>query len=483
MRKINTFDNFVLSGANKTRYIPIIGNSTGLIGAYRKIAATIETGQTPLFLLDGMLSANMLTKAKDKLGLAAFIVLYRSFDIKLKKRYEAELTRLRSSGYINKDGSFPEWALEDLHRFETTSDLFLKEQLTGILSPYFDYEKAKKEYIGAAKALPVDAATGEEIIGDINEYLFNRAKAMFPIGVESVLEANIKQSAILKTRFFIDGMRNEPVPNGVRRSGLNARQLSFCGTVEASIDDAISELCGFMRERLEQNGAVKLTDIITHCADIGLYKGNITLYAIGAACRGIKKETGIFYDGVAYWRYSEAQDISSWVLRVYDILQPRLIRGELRFLSRYESDSAIFYDNTSLKERIEYVFCVKPAQDKRLDTLGMAIVLITKWITENLRYPIDFLDNTLHRLFMERELFGEKLRRYDAYFTEERCAWLKDRIPHADSIARQVIKETVGFDPDAEKHGMSNLPKGHYAPVFYSAAEYIKNMRKEAVWV
>lgn len=75
---INTFDDFVLSGANKTRYVIVIGNAAGLIGAYRKIFTTIGIGQTPLFLLDGNLSPKLLTKAKDKLELAEFIALYRA---------------------------------------------------------------------------------------------------------------------------------------------------------------------------------------------------------------------------------------------------------------------------------------------------------------------------------------------------------------------------------------------------------------------
>jgi len=480
MIKINSFDDFVLTSANKSRYIPILGNAAGVIGAYRKIAVNIGIGQTPLFLLDGVLSAKLLVRAKEKLKLNAFIALYRPFDVTLKNRYEAELKRLRRSDRIKKNGSYPDWALEYLHRYEKTNDTFIKEQMFGIVEPYFIFEKAKNEYVEAIKIFPVDVTTGEEITSDLNDYLFNRAKTMFPIGIESVLISNKKQSAIPKHRFFVDGLENKPAPDGVRRFMFEARQLSFCGTSDANIDDVISHLYNFIDGRIKQNGVAKLADTINHCADIGLYKSNITLYALGAACRKLNNKT-IFYDGVTYWRYSETQDISSWILRVYEIIQPRLIKGKLTIIERKESDAAFFYDNTSLKERLKHIFNLKPVKDKRFDTHGMAIVWAIKWIVDNLRYPIAFLDNTLHRLFMERELYGEKLRFYDEYFSEEHCAWLKKQLPHADSLARQKIMETVGFDPDVEKHSMSNLPKGHYAPVHYSVEMYLEKIQKEVI--
>jgi len=267
-----------------------------------------------------VLSIKLLVRAKEKLKFNAFVALYRPFDVKLKNRYETKFRQLRSSGYIKKDGSYADWVLEYLHRYEATHDTFLKEQMVGILNYYFNYEKVKKEYFESIEKFPVDAVTGEEITGNLNDYLFNRAKAIFPIGIESVLTSNTKQSAIPKHRFFVDGLENKFAPDGVRRFMFEARQLSFCGTFDADIDDVISDLYSFMDGQIMQNGAVKLADILKHCADIGLYKSNITLYALGAACRKLNNKT-IFFDGVANWQYAETQDISSWFLRVYDIMQ------------------------------------------------------------------------------------------------------------------------------------------------------------------
>jgi hypothetical protein len=286
--------------------------------------------------------------------------------------------------------------------------------------------------------------------------------------VENVLEANAKQSAIIKHQFFMDGMENAPAPKGVRKYEQGSGQITLFDFDKLYIDDAITELRGYFKKSIEQNGAVRLCEIIERCAGIGFYKGNIALYLIGAAFREFSQENAIFYDGVAYWRYVEVKDISSWIIQAYG---PRA------------RDSAMFFDNTELKERLEYMFDMKPARDKRLDTFGMAVVMVAKWITENLRYPIAFIDDNLRRLFRDNALFGEKLRQYDAYFTIERCEYLKARIKNADAISRQIIRESVGFDPDITEHGMSGLPKGHYAPVYYSTDEYIKAMQREAVGV
>jgi hypothetical protein len=470
---MNSFDDFRLSGANITRYVPIWGDSTGIIGAYKKTLGVkvrnriktygkIELGLMPLFLLDGELSAKTLKKAVERLQLTAYMAIYRPYDVKLKKRFEDEYKRCRQGGIVKKDGTVSEWAVEDKRK----KDMHPDEWTGKAAQPYFDYEKAREEYNAVIKTLPVDAETGKEITGDINEYLYERAREIYPLGVESILEANARQSAIPKNQFFMDGMENAPAPKGVRKYGQGNGQMTLFDSDKPYIDDVITELCGFFKKNIVKNGTVRLLEIIEHCADIGFYKGNITLYAIGAAFREFHQENAVFYDGVAYWRYIEVKDISSWIMQAYG---PRA------------RDSAMFIDETGLKERLEYIFDMKPTKDKRLDTFGMAVVMAGKWITENLRYPIAFIDDTLRRLFRDTGLHGEKLREYDAYFNVERCEYLKTRIKNADAISRQIIKESVGFDPDITEHGMSGLPKGHYAPVYYSTKEYIEAMQREAV--
>ncbi len=88
---MTSFDKFELTGANIARYLPIYGNASKMIGAYRKFAephkkyesTPLGVGQVPLFLLDGELTASMLDKAKKTLKMSASVVLYRPYDVKL----------------------------------------------------------------------------------------------------------------------------------------------------------------------------------------------------------------------------------------------------------------------------------------------------------------------------------------------------------------------------------------------------------------
>jgi hypothetical protein len=214
-----------------------------------------------------------------------------------------------------------------------------------------------------------------------------------------------------------------------------------------------------------------------------MYKGNITLYALGAVFRSLNKGNVVFYDGCICWNYKEIQDISTTILQVWDKLRPRRIKGKLKFLDRRESLVEIFIDDTELKNRMEWLFDIEPSYDMRLSTLGMTQAMISKWISENLRYPIAFLDDTLHRFLREDCVNGDKLRQYDAYFTNDKCAWLKSRLTYADEMARVVILEKVGYDPDTRKHGMSGLQKGHYAPVLFSVEGYIEEMNRKLLCV
>jgi len=359
---------------------------------------------------------------------------------------------------------------DDLLRYENCNTI-TKEFLESMLRPFFDYENARVEYAATVEIEPVDATTGVEIYGDLNDFLFEWAANAFPFGVESLLEANIKQSAIPKHQFFMHGMESLPVPKGIRQSG---RQMTLFDMDKPIIQDTINKLQGLIKHSISHVGAVRLSEIIELCAEIGLYKGNITLYVIGSALRDFDIDNAVFYDGVCYWNFAEVRDISSWFLQAYELY----VTGR----SRKSKKAALFFDSTGLKERLESIFDLdaapESAQEKRsdLDTLGMAVVMAGKWVVENLCYPIDFLDSTLYQLLRDDGLYGEKLKQYDAYFTSERCSWLKSRMTHADAIARQKIMDAVGFDPDKTRHGMSNLPKGHYAPVLFSADSYIEAM-------
>jgi hypothetical protein len=178
----------------------------------------------------------------------------------------------------------------------------------------------------------------------------------------------------------------------------------------------------------------------------------------------------VFYDGIAYWRYREIRDISSWIQRAYVEIRMRRKPGR--------QEAALFVDNTTLKQRLERIFGLKQSGNKNLDTLGMAVYQSNRWIVDNLRYPIAFLDGTLFGMLNDDALYGEKLCQYDAYFTEERCEWLRAQLPQADALARQAIMEAVGYDPDTTEHAFSRLPKGHYAPAFYSADFYLSEMQR-----
>jgi hypothetical protein len=478
---VNSFQDFRLTGANAARYLPIFGDAPGIIGAYRKYAEPhkkhepppLGIGQTPLFLLDGKLSAATLRRAEEKLKLTVFVAVYRPFDVKLKRQAQSLYKKLRGWGWIGKDGAAADWVLEDKLRAESTTDEYAGER-TAVIQPYLDYIKAWEEYAVSDAMPPVDAVTGETIIGDLNDYLYRRAIAIYPLGVESILSANTKQSAIPKARFFVDGMEGAPAPKGVRKIGGDGGQIDLFDVGRPSINDAIEELRRFCRESIDRDGAVRLADIILHCAGIGLYKGNVTLYAIGAACRSFLQENGIFFDGCAYWCYTEVRDVSGWILLMYGNIE----RGRISAHRK----AAWFFDDTGLKQRLERIFGIEPEHgDKRLDTLGMAVVRVIRWIADNLRYPIAFLDGMLFCLLNARELYGEKLRRFDVYFTGERCEWLRERIPFADDLARQAIKAAVGYDPDTTTHVFSNLPKGHYASALYSADLYISEMKRGPV--
>ena len=472
---MNTFDDFKLTGANATRYVPIHGNASGIIGAYRKTMGVkikarvkhvgkIELGMVPLFLLDGKLSAKALNRAVETLGLTAYVAIYRPFDSNIKTRFEKLYKTCCKRGYFKKDGSCSDWITEDLQRYET-GNIFAREFVENTIGCYLDYKAAQAEYTAISEMPPIDAATGKEIIGDLNTFLFERAMEMFPYGVENLLESNVKQSEIPKHKFFMGGMELSQEPKGVRKNG---GQMSLFDLDKPSISDTISELQRLIKQSISQNGAARLSEIIEQCAQIGLYKGDVALYVMGAAFRDFNMERAVFYDGVAYLKYTEVLDISSWILQAYEL--------HIRNLARSARNAALFFDDTDLKERLEDIFNITPTQDKRFDTLGMAVLLIRRWIVENLRYPIAFLDGTIYSLLRSDCIYGEKLKQYNTYFTPERCKWLKMRLRYADTIARQAIKKSVGFDPDTTRHGMSNLPKGHYAPVLYSADAYINAM-------
>jgi len=369
----------------------------------------------------------------------------------------------RKRGGIKNDGSKSKWLSDTISRYENGND-FTRESLEPIVKPYLDYEKARFEYFSAIQINPVDASTGKKITGDLNDYLFEWVINTFPLGAESILEANAKQSSIPKHKYFMDGMEELPPPKNVRQNG----EKTLFDFDKPSIQDTAEELCKFIRRSLNHTGAVRLFEIIEQCAEMGLYKGNITLYVIGSALRDFITDSTVFYDGVAYWKFAEVRDISTWFLRAYE--------EHAKSKSRTIGNAALFFDNTGLKERIEDIFGLVQNKRREFNTLGMALVMSGSWIAENLRYPIAFLDETLYRLLREKCVYGGKLAEYDAYFTPEYCAHLKSLLPRADALARQKIKKTVGFDPDTTAHGMSNLPKGHYAPVLYSVKNYIDTM-------
>jgi hypothetical protein len=448
-----------------------------MISAYRKAIGaktiakvkrygTIEPGLTPLFLLDGNLPANTLDKAVKTLQLPAYVAIYRPFDVSIKRRFEDVYKKARCCGFLKKDDSVAEWVMEHKVKIERIREEHGIDYGMAAIQGYLDYEKARKDYTAVIGTRSIDASVGEAIAGDLNDYLFNRAKSMYPIGIENVLESNLKQSAIPKYGFFMDGLENRHPPKGVRVRP-DSKQITLFTFGCVSITDTIDELRLYFRQRIEQDGAVNLRETIEHCAEIGLYKGNITLYAIGAAFQDFVRDDAVFYDGVCYFRYAEVLDIAPQILAQYDSNARRLKKGTL------------FFDGTGLKERLESIFGIDSPQRRDVDTFGMAIVQAGRWVVEHLRYPIAFVDNMLYRLFRDDCLYGVKLQEYAEYFTAERCEYIRTRIPYADDIARQAIQDAVGFDPDKQEHAMSNLPKGHYAPVLYSAEDYIEEIRKE----
>lgn len=157
-----------------------------------------------------------------------------------------------------------------------------------------------------------------------------------------------------------------------------------------------------------------------------------------------------------------------------------MVRGSLTVVKRKTFHAALFFDDTALKDRLRGIFAIQPPMDRpEFNTLGFAVVEMGKWVVENLNYPIAFTEEMLHRLYVEQDLYGDKMREYDAYFTTERCAWIRTRLLYADRIARKAIQEAVGFDPDTTLHPLSNLGKGHYAPILWSAEDYLEEIRKE----
>jgi len=452
---MNSFDNFILSGANKARYIPIIGNARAIIGIYRKSTQFVVPGQTPLFLLDGNLSDRLLARAVDRLKLTKYVIIHRPFiDLERQKQIAAYRSKFNSCGWLGKDGVVTEYLAKNVERYRTTNCDLTRDTLGDYLRGYFEYEQILAEYNADIAIPPIDKATGEDIVADLNEYLFGKAKSIFPLGVESLMESNIKQSAIPKPRFFMDGMNNDPAPKGICRQ---------------RIGNTVADVLGFSKNRMEQDGAAILSEIITYCADIGLYKGNVTLYVIGAVFREFVQNSTVLYDGANYFCYAEVKEISSKFLQIWDVMQTNKQR-------RTDFQAAIFFDNTGLKERLRWIFGINETHDKQFDTLGIVRGQIIAWIVDNLRYPIAFLDDILYRLLWANPLYGEKLQEFSAYFTHEHCVWLKECIHRADAMARQKIEELVGFDLNETPHGMSNLSKGHYAPALYSAERYIEAM-------
>lgn len=353
---MNTFDGFSLSGANITRYLPIYGNANGIVGAYRKYAephkkyepSPLEPGQTPLLLLDGELSEETLRHAVERIGLTTFVALYRAYDIKLKKRYEEALKRIRGIGYLRKNGEMADWIKGDIHRLKSTDDDVVRDALTDLLQPVFDFEKTRDEYHSAIIGPPIDASTGQEIPGDLNEYLFRRASAMYPLGVESVLTANLKQSAIPKTRYFLEGMEDAPASAGVRQIGDFGVQTNLFDAACTTIDDTVETLSRLFMDSIENRGAISLADIIAYCSEIGLYMGNVAYYAIGAACRGLLQESTVFYDGVACWKFAEVRDIGSWIRQTYETYRKRRTSGA--------REAVLFFDDTALRQRVGSIF-------------------------------------------------------------------------------------------------------------------------------
>jgi hypothetical protein len=172
---MNSFDGFSLSGANTTRYVPILGDAAGMIGAYRRTLGgktrakkyrenKVELGKVTLFLLDGELRTKTLDKAVKTLGLRAYVVLYRPFDVKLKKRLETLCKKCLSQGLIKKDGSIADWIRQDIERLETEQDEFIRDNLAAPIQSYIDYLKAREEYESAIDNPPVDSASCKEIV-------------------------------------------------------------------------------------------------------------------------------------------------------------------------------------------------------------------------------------------------------------------------------------------------------------------------------
>jgi len=171
---MTSFDDFILSGANIMRYVPIRGNAAGIIGLYRKARESIALGQVPLFLLDGEPTSSLLNRAIEKLQIKVYIIIYRPFDTKIKKKYEDLSKNMRSAGFFKKDGSIANWAQENLDRLETEQNEFVKKHLINTIQPYLNYINAKREYEIAVAAPIIDADTRQEITADLNEYLYEK---------------------------------------------------------------------------------------------------------------------------------------------------------------------------------------------------------------------------------------------------------------------------------------------------------------------
>jgi hypothetical protein len=441
-----------------------------------KVAGTIEPGKIPLFLLDGDVSTHTLDKAAQKLQLTAFLAICRPFDIGLRKRFEATWKLARGSCEINPDGSTPTWVHEHREQIIAIREEHGVDHGMKAIQGYLDYCEARDAYEAALSASTIiDATTGDNVVADLNEYLFERAKILFPLGIESIIETNVKQPGIPKAKFFDDGMSDAPPPKH-----LNPQKLSA----------VVETLKEYFAQRIEQNGKLQLTDIVSYCGKLGLYKSNITLYILGAACRYFLRNDAIFYDGIYGFRI--ADEVEAWSRgRIHRT--PKLLTKDVSIASyllalydrnpRRVAESALCFDQTGLNERLASIFDVDPPDRRELNTLTGTRLSITHWVIDRLRYPIAFTDAMLHRLLYDDCLYGAKLREYDEYFTPERCAYIKKRLRRADNIARRAIQKVVGFDPDTREHAMSNLPKGHYMPALYSAEDYIHALRKEGgIW-
>lgn len=472
---MNTFDNFRLCGANINRYVPILSDASKMVGAYRKLAEVVETGKVPLFLLDGVITQENLAKAIEKAGLTAFVAICRTCDNKAKKELENLYKMMRSRGLLNKDGMACEWLSREVRKCDTLTGE-TKQALAETIADYLIFEKAQDKYVKEAATIPIDATTGNRIDGDLNEYLFDVAKEMFPFGIESILEDNTKQSEIANTRFFMDGIQRKPPPKGVRCNDWE--QMSFFDTRGTDVNDSIAKLREFVNRQVKETGAVTVVEMLQRCADMGLYISNTTLYALGSALRDMDKQDAVFYDGIVCRRFSKVKDVGSLVLKVHKEMQPRMIKGKLTVPRRSVHSSCFFIDNSTLKDRLRWIFGLSPPGGRpELDTLGVAVSQMGQWVVDNLRYPIAFLDEKLNQIYRENKLCGKAIQPFDTHFNQERCEWIREQLPHADEMARRAIEKVVGFDPDLQKHPLSTLPRGHYAPIMWSAEEYLEEIK------